>query len=113
MKHLVLAALLSFAASALAGCDTEDDCGNPFGCKDNASQRMSSSELGELIGVDEPSMALLLEEKDYTPELDEERDELLYTLTNEDLDELAVEVSGIEPSFVRSGWQRGEAITQR
>lgn len=89
MKHFLLAASLLFSTAALLACDTEDDCGNPFGCKDNSATRMTSSEVGELIGVDEATIAIALDEEGYTPHLDEQRDELLYALTSDDLDELA------------------------
>ncbi len=92
MKHLLLIAVLFVSVSTLVGCDTEEDCGSPFGCKNSASQRMTSSELGVLIGVDERTIAIVLDEEGHTPNLDEERDELLYTLTNEDLDGLALAV---------------------
>lgn len=86
----MLVTVLFVSASALVGCDTEEDCGSPFGCEDNAAQAMTSSELGDLIGVDEATMALVLDEEGYAPELDEERDELRYTLTIEELDGLAL-----------------------
>lgn len=92
MKHLLLVASLFVSASILVGCDTEEDCGNPFGCKNEATQRMTSSELGDLIGVDESTIALVLDEKGYTPELDEESDEFFYKVTNEGLDVLAMAV---------------------
>lgn len=91
MKHLFLVAALSFPL-LLAGCDTPEDCGNPFGCKGNASKRMTSSAVAELIGVDEPTAAILLDNGGHVPELDESTDALVYELTSEALDEVAMAV---------------------
>ena len=91
MKHLFLVAALSLPL-LLAGCDTPDDCGNPFGCSENASKRMTSGAVAELIGVDELTAAILLDNGGYVPELDEVNDELLYELTSEALDEVAMSV---------------------
>ena len=91
MKHSFLVAALSIPLF-LAGCDTPDDCGNPFGCKEQASKRMTSSAVAELIGVDEPTAAILLDNGGHVPERDERSDELLYELTSEALDEVAMAV---------------------
>ena len=90
MKRLILISILSLPAAFLIGCHTPEDCGNPFGCSENEAKRMSSNEVGELIGVEESTMAILLDEEGYTPELDEESDELFYTLNDDDLDTLAI-----------------------
>jgi hypothetical protein len=90
MKRLILISILSLPAAFLLGCDTPEDCGNPFGCSENSSKRMSSNEVGQLIGVEETATAILLDEEGYTPELDEESDELFYTLSNDDLETLAI-----------------------
>jgi hypothetical protein len=92
MKHLILlASLASLASLALiAGCDTPEDCGNPFGCSEATAQRLTSSEIGNLIGVEEATAAVLLDDEGHVPDLDEVSDELIYALTNDDLDALVI-----------------------
>lgn len=90
MKHLMLVALVLLPATLLLGCDEPEDCGNPFGCGGGETSRMTSGDVGELFGANESTIAVLLDEHGYTPELDEDSDELLYTLSADDLEGLAV-----------------------
>lgn len=88
MKFLIL---ISTVLSLAAGCDEPgDDCGNRFGCKESSAQRLTSSELADHIGLQEATAALLLDDQGHVPNLDEVSDELLYTLTDEDIAVLAM-----------------------
>ena len=89
MKYFMLLVLVLVPAATLAGCDEPEDCGNPFGCGDE-SKRMTSGAVGDLVGVDESTIAVVLDEEGFTPFLSEESDELIYELTASDLDRLAV-----------------------
>jgi hypothetical protein len=89
MRHILLTTAL-LSSLLLLGCDTPEDCGKPWGCGEDSSRKLTSIEVGGFLGLDEPTTAVLLDEQGHVPSLVEVSDELVYALTSEDLDTLAL-----------------------
>ncbi len=86
MKRPVIVTAL---VALLAGCHTKDDCGSPFGCTEE-KRGLTSHDVGDLLGIEEPVAAVLLDETGHVPKFDEANDELIYQLSEDELDALAM-----------------------